>query len=63
MVILNIQNAGPISCHISGSGSSQTLQIKFNKKDVNKWQSVIDGLDDNDIFSWTRCNRIEVISD
>ncbi len=54
---------GLISCHISGSGSNQTLQIKFSKKDQNKWQSVIDGLDGNDIFSWTRCNRIEVISD
>ena len=54
---------GLLSCKIKGSGSSQSLQIKFNKKDVSKWQSVIDSLDDNDIFSWTKCNKIEVISD
>lgn len=54
---------GLLSCKIKGSGSNQSLQIKFNKKDVSKWQSVIDSLDDNDIFSWTKCNKIEVISD
>lgn len=54
-------SSGLMGCSIEGVGSNQLLQIKCKAKDADKWQSEIDSLGEDAIFSWTNCIKVDIV--
>ena len=56
-------SSGLLSCNLKNIGSNRHLEIKINENKANHWQQEINKLNDNDVFSWTKCTHIEIITD